>query len=184
MPQLAPWFLWGGSETVDCPYTGIFSTTTATTQLNRISYGRPESWNFFFLCRVVETVLAVPVPTVGQALDVYFDLSIGIGRSQATIQGFERYRFTATVGNRLDGQVLYSTAVVGPTRDGNVPNDVNDIQKFVAQNIQMNVRGVYSTGETHGDVARIEVETFFAPVTHIRPEWFQGSFPGGENHGT
>jgi hypothetical protein len=184
MSMLAPWHLWGGSAVIDCPYTGIFSTTVATSQLNRISYGRPETWNFFFLCRVLETTLAVPLPTVGQVLDVYFDLSIGVGRSQATIQGFEHYSFVAAINARLDGDVKYSTAVIGPVRIPGATPPINDIQKFVAQNIQLNVRGIYSTAETHGDNARIAVETFFAPASHIRPEWYRGDFPGGEDHGS
>jgi hypothetical protein len=177
--------MWGGSKTIDCVYTGIFSTTTSTEQLNRISYGRPETWNFFFLVRVVQMTLAVQPPIVSQIVEVNFNLTIGIGRGSTTITGFERYRLIAVAGTSLQGQEVYSNSVHGPVRNPNDPTAANEIRDFVAQDIQLNVDATYASGDAahHGDLARIQVDTYFSPVSHIRPEWYERRFPGGEDHG-
>lgn len=182
MPQLPPWHLWGDSQIIECPYTGLFSTTTVTGQLNRIAYGRPESWHFLFSARVIETTLAVQNPTIGQQLTVTFNLTVGLGRSATTIQAFEEYVFSVPLHERLDGHDCYSTSVVAPVRSSLVTNP-NIIERIVAQDIQVNVQAVYNTAETHGDVARLEIGSYFCPISHIRPEWYRGEFPGGEDHG-
>jgi len=179
---LPPWHLWGGTKTLVCPYTGIFSTTAATEQTNKISYGRPDSWNFFFHAKVVEQTLAVTPSTVTATIELSFHLTIGIGRSSTTINDFEEYTFSAAPGSSLVGLVCYSTSVIAPARFGG-STDPNTITEIVAQDIQMNVEGVYTFGETHGDSARIEISTYFAPIHHTRPEWFLAEFPGGEEVG-
>lgn len=179
---VSPWLLWGGSEALNCPYTGIFTTTVASRQLNKISYGRPDTWHWLFSVAIVGTTYAVLPTTVGQQLQVFFDLTIGIGRSQVTLPAFEHYTFTAAAGDTLDGQI-WSTTAVGPDRGGVLVNSDNLVRQIVAQDIQLQCRAVYSTGETHGDSVRIQVDTHFAPVNHIRPEWYRGEFPGHEDHG-
>ncbi len=181
--RLAPWHLWGGTKTLVCPYTGIFSTTVVTEQTNKISYGRPETWNFLFFAKVIEQTLAVVPSTVSASLDLYFHLTVGIGRSSTTIENFEHYEFGAAPGSSLVGQIRYSTMVIAPARTAS-STDRNEITEIVAQDIQMNVNGVYDFGETHGDSAKVEVATYFAPMTHIRPEWFLRQFSGGEENGS
>lgn len=181
--SLPPWHLWGGSKTLICPYTGIFSTTTATEQTNKISYGRPESWNFLFCAKIVEQTLAVVPSTITATINLAFHLTIGIGRSSTTIEGFESYSFSAAPGSSLVGLVRYSTMVIAPPRSAG-STDRNEITEIVAQDIQMNVSGVYAFGETHGDSAKVEISTYFAPIHHTRPEWFLNEFPGGEEVGT
>jgi len=183
MPQgVPPWHLWGGSKIVECPQVNLFNQTVVSSQLNRISYGRPETWNFFFSVKVVEMVLATRPPVVSQEVTVRFNLTIGIGRSQTTIDSFEKFVLTASAPDTLQGQQVYSTSVLGPVRDGNNPT-ANLITNFVAQDIQLNADAVFSFGVS-GDIARIMIDTYFAPVTHIRPEWHLRQFPGGEEHGT
>src|SRR3989304_633227 len=180
--RIPTWDLWGDSKIIECPYTGIFATTTVTGQLNKISYGRPETWNFFFYAKGFETILAVVPSIVSQELKLDWNLTIGIGRSSTTIPGFEKYVFSGVPGSLLTGQVIYSSMVIAPPRTAG-GLDPNQITEFVAQDIQMNVNGVYSFGATHGDLAKVEIAGYFAPMSHIRPEWFERRFPGGEDHG-
>lgn len=182
---LPPWHMWGGAQIIEAPYTGIFATTTVTSQLNRISYGRPESWNFFFYANIFEQRRAVDPPTVSQVVDVFFHLTIGIGRSSTTIRNFEHFRLDATAPQDLVGRHCFSASVWGRNRDDNLfPNRPNEIFQIIAQDIQLNADVVYSFGETIGDFARLNLDTYFAPVNHVRPEWFEGQFRGGEDHGS
>ena len=180
-----PWLLWGNSKIIEAFYTGTFSTTVATQQLNRIGYMRPESWHWLFSARILEATYAGGTPPqVGQSIDVYFDLTVGIGQTALTIEGFEHYQFNATALNALQG-FIYSSTVFGPSRvQGAVDPLLNEFTNIVAQDIQLNARCVYLLGGTHGDSAKLEIKTFWAPIAHIRPEWSLGEFPGGEDKGT
>jgi hypothetical protein len=184
----APWLLWGNQKTLECEYTGIFSSTRVSQQLNRIAYKRPESWHWLFSARIVDQKYVNPAPPqVSQVLDVRFNLTIGIGQTAITIDGFEVYQFVATAPYTLiDHPFIYSTMVIAPERLQNAASQpgVNEIRNIVAENIQLNAVCNFSTGVTHGDKVTLELKTFFAPVTHIRPEWQLAHFPGEETGGS
>jgi len=177
----APWHLWGNSQVITCPYTGVFATTTATAQLAKVSYARPDTWAFHFFASIQSTKSAVQPPTVTKELQVHFDLMIGVGRSSVQMPDFEVYKFTAGLGSTLDGQIRYSTTVNGPVRDPDIKTVTNLISRFSAESIQCQARAVYTRGETHDDSAQVFLYAAFTPMTHVRPEWIKQEFPGGED---
>jgi hypothetical protein len=137
-----------------------------------------------FWAQVQSSILAVNPSTVGQEVDLQFDLIVGIGRSMATLPAFETYKFVCEAGHKLDGQVIWSTNVHGPKRWNISDAASNIIDKFPAQDIQCSVRATYSYGETHGDTAQLMCYAGFAPLSHQRPDWFARMFSGGELGGT
>jgi hypothetical protein len=174
MPQAAhlappPWHLWGHDLSVAASVTAATSPSTAQSQqLVRVDYGRPETW-FFALS-------AIPTDVQGAAatLDVFFDINIGVGRSVIIIPGFEHYVF-ALPGDA--GKQIWSTQVTPPKRSAaeTVPNVCST---FSAQSINVVARTVLtSAGATS---CNVQVSALFTPSTHVRPEWYEGEFPGGE----
>lgn len=178
---IAPWHLWGQSQVVTCPYTGIFSTTTSTSQLAKVSYGRPDTWAFHFFASVQSTVLAVLPCPIEQVLEVHFDLTVGVGRSSVTMHDFEVFKFSCPANGRLDGKQLWSTSVNGPIRDGDYEKLPNVVSRISAESIQCQARTIYYKSNTHGDTAQVNLYCGFTPMTHVRPEWIKGEFNGGED---
>jgi hypothetical protein len=164
--ELAPWHMWGTSETM------ALSGTAAEfkgKQLVKINYARPENWRFF---------LAVQLDTPLAALDtleIDFDLIIGVGRSNVQILNFAVFTFAGPVGS---GTILWRTKDTSP--------EANEL--VVAQDVQMSAR---MRGSFDPALTKIATATaFFAPNVHIRPEWFSSDpddvarFRGDENGGT
>jgi hypothetical protein len=158
----------------------------ASSQLNKIKYGRPESWNFFFYAKIISQTLAVEPVVTAAVIDVKFHLTIGIGRCSTTVTNFCNFRFHVAAPGDLRGAQIYTASSWGPVRDGNLyPNAPNEIWQFVAEDIQLQADAVYSTGATiGGDSAIVQIDTYFAPVHHSRPEWHLREFPGNEQSGT
>jgi hypothetical protein len=149
------------------------AVNVASQQLARIDYGRPESWNFFFWAKLSNGSAAVG-PT--NDVTVAFDLIIGLGRSSIVVPNFETFVWTI---NTDVGQERWSTSVEGPKRSAADVNP-NLIRELAAQSINCTARA--SLGFTPS-TATIQVAAQFAPVQHIRPEWFEQRFPGDETEG-
>jgi hypothetical protein len=181
--NLPPWHMWGNSQVVHVEYGPGVNAKSSTQQLVRIAYGRPETWTFYFSAKLVNVITT---PGTSSALDLSFNLTAGIGRSQVTIKGFEKYHFTV-VGRTNIGDQRYSTSVIAPDRDGVSPATnvlTNLISDIPAQDIQLSVDIVLTTTVSQG--CDVEVDAYFAPKTHIRPEWFEGigQFRGREDAGS
>lgn len=171
MPSsLPPWHLWGNNINVELVATAT-PFTLAQNQLAKVSYGRPESWNFFMWCKVLQGAASGLLPGVIQAR---FNLTIGVGRTSFTIDDFLVMIFTPTLPTT--GQRIWKTSTVDP--DSVVVSD------FVAQDIQLNTNCIITGGAAPGSRIVIEVGAMFAPKTHNRPEWFRREFSGGEDNGT
>lgn len=178
-----PWHMWGDTKQIEVPYS-VAIVNFYSSQIARISYGRPETFDFFFASRILNLT---PDDTAGE-IDIYFDVTIGLGRSQVTLEGFEHHMFYWTAAPSPQNVMKYSVEVFGPPRtDIPIPPATtipeNRISEITAQDIQVSARALYTGGTIVPKSATVEVSAFFAPRSHIRPEWFKGEFPGGEDAG-
>lgn len=181
MPNLPPWHMWGNSQTVEVTHA-VAIIQEQTTQLARISYGRPESWNFFFMARIVDCEM----PEESGELDVNWNLTFGVGRAQVTIPRFERYVFRwggSEVNPSAIGLTKYSSEVVAPLRSDIVGTSTSLIEDFVAQDIQCSASLSFTGGETPAKKLKAQLSCFFSPIHHIRPEWFEGRMAANEDQG-
>lgn len=197
---IPPWHLWGNSQVIACSDTIVQSNAGNEGQLIRIAYGRPETWQFLFAARLLEGTQA-PADT-GNTVNVQFDLTTGIGRSQIIIPAFELYRFAwgraGSAQNAPIGSMKWSSQSLGmrrldpafPATPVSDPDDwdadgrslSNPVTEIVGQDIQL--RCIVTAASLTSVTAKVEVSAQFAPRTHVRPEWWLDTFPGGEAGGS
>lgn len=186
MSSTPPWHLWGTSETVTVSIGGAGPTdvpVNATSQLAKVSYGRPETWHWLFVARLVSAPAAGALD-VGLVM-VDFNLIVGLARTSTNLDDFEQFSFR-WANAPAPTAPIYSTRVVAPVRSQVPPlsTDQNLIDQIVAQEIQCNARVEIASNYT--SIARVEVAAFFAPNTHVRPDWMRydaeldEQFTGGE----
>lgn len=190
--QVPPWHLWGGSETVTLninPASPPDEFPEHTVQLARVSYKRPDSFNLLLVAKMLQGPNTGPGD--GFAVNVVFDLIVGLGRANVILPRFQTLSWvwnTSAVAP-LDRPLFATTgrAVQSLTTVGSVNtfNRETDAQQIVAQDIQCSAR-VQGGGNITATVV-LEVSCFFAPVTHLRPDWYQDDgapahavFAGGE----
>lgn len=182
MSRLPPWHMWGNSQTAIVDKSLAISIIQ-TTQILRVAYGRPETWDFLFRA----TIIDCNDPTDAGELDVNWNLTVGVGRSHVTLPQFERYVFqwTGMSPSLPVGMMKYSGQVETPVRDDSLttpnPGVMTDI---VAQDIQLQADLLFTGGATPIKQITVQLDAFFTPKVHIRPEWFKSEFPGEEDHGT
>jgi hypothetical protein len=180
--NLPPWHTWGKTEKVIVPFNGI-AARSATQQLAKINYKRPESWHFFLGAKLIEA----PTPLDGNhaTLDAAFVVTIGVGRDAIVIDAFERFTFDWIGPNPPPLNILlWSTSVHAPLRNNGGPTS-NIVDQLPAQDINVSAVCTNYFGPGPGT---LEVTSFFAPKNHIRPEWFlpgppEAQFPGSETEG-
>ncbi len=182
-----PWLMWGTNHQVRATTTLGLGPGVYTQQLARADYARPDTWQFLFWAQLNDFV-----GLTGAFCDLYFDLTIGLGRSAIQVASFEHFRWE-NVGGVLPtkGNVIFSTQAQGPLR---LPGDLvpNLIDDFPAQSINCVCRAVVGVGSGATVLADVTVAAMFAPKTHIRPEWYistaaplnTSKFRGGETGGT
>lgn len=166
---MAPWHMWGNTQVLTCPIIAqqVGPLRLNPNQLIKVNYKRPESWHWFFACRMLEG----PDSTVGVTrLHVFWDLTIGIGRSMfqtgdandgfsSARPTFDRYQFdwgppggtnfprnariwtTQTYAplRRFDNIGTFSTQVNANNLVAPEPL-IQSIDQVVAQDIQLEVR--------------------------------------------
>jgi hypothetical protein len=188
---MPPWHMWGNTVRLTSN-VDINGGNTASGQLLKISYKRPETWSFFFGAELLDG----NTPNPQMDVVVLVDLIAGVGRTNYVTQapgnilaapGFVRFNFVlvppfvAGVDNRK-----YTTVGSGPPLDDATPLVRPVIEWLPAQDIQAQVRVRASGGA--GSFATVAVTGWVAPRTHIRPDWFrdgaQRQFLGGETDGT
>jgi len=193
--------MWGSDQqvTVRTPSSTINPTFTETfvqtPQLVRIDYGRPETWSFMFAAALVGMD---PLPAPGKMgsffANVYFDVSIGVGRSSIFLREFETFGWEISnsdpseLSGLIKRGIVWSQQVLAPARIQDFPArpETGIVDSVAAQsiNVTARVRGFNENFTSEGSVSFI-VSAFFAPRSHVRPEWFQGGrFSGGEDYGT
>jgi hypothetical protein len=172
-----PWLMWGNSQVIDFDARILGAgeggmMIQSPGQVARIDYGRPETWRFLLSAKLLNINSESEVNSV----EVYFDLNIGVGRTQVWLTDFEHYVFPNPLTN---GQMIWSTSVLGPLRDPTASPESNRVDLLTAQTIQVAARADFiDFNET--DHVQIEVSAMFTPNTHVRPEWYNGEYPGGE----
>lgn len=176
--QNPPWLMWGNSQVIDHTFLGNGSPegglpVDSPGQVITINYGRPETWRFLFVAKLQNVQTDSEIAQV----EVFFDLMPGVGRVTSMIRGFEHYVFPAPLAN---DQMIWSTSVQGPLRNPDALDDSNIIQLFPAHSIQLAARALLIDFQAN-DTVQIEIAAHFSPNTHIRPEWFDGEFSGGED---
>lgn len=183
MTSIPPWHLWGDSKLLEPVSGGIaLSPTSASNQIVRVGYGRPETWRFLFAAQILGGSGTGGAPVSPGALVVTWDIITGVGRQSVKLPSFERYNFQ-WVG--LTSVTKYSTDVIGPVRDDSVAPIVdnnNRIELLSGQDIQVSATAVLSTVAV-GDKVQVQVFAFFTPNVHVRPEWHDLRFPGAETEG-
>lgn len=169
-----PWKMWGNSQTLTL--TGGIGSGRHQNQLAQVDYHRPESWHFFFAARLVDsTALA------GALVNINFDLHFGVGRSQLQLDPFARFNINWVAAPPI-GAVVFANTVPGIR---NVPAVVGDVTNMIEQIPAQQINCICNTAITAGagEIAIVEVHAYFAPITHVRPDWFHRDFSGGELEG-
>jgi hypothetical protein len=179
---LAPWHMWGNSQVVHL--IGDANTqTNALTQLVKVAYGRPESFNFLFAA----TLIAVEPNVAPTGINIYFDVTTGVGRSSTTMMAFETYQFSWLAGAAIVPRQYRTASVIVPYRSAwssaadPYPDAPNIIDHLVAQDLQVQVRSTMAPAI--GETVDIEVAAYFSPIAHVRPEWHRREYPGNEDNG-
>lgn len=204
-----PWHLWGTSVLHEQAATILPAPNVliGTQQMVNVRYGRPETWHWFFAAEIIQ---AAAVPGAGDTagVSVRFVVNLGLGRANFAVErrasagvdgigAFEQFGWLW--GVPLSGsqsapvnQQIYSTQAVGPNRNqstaGLAAPIANPISQVVAETITVEARVTYNRSALAGaDTLRLQIAAFFAPKTHIRPDWYLGEnhdeteqFPGGE----
>lgn len=170
---MSPWHMWGNTQTLTTPVEGVFNPRIRlqSNQLIKISYKRPETWHWWLACRLIDGPDAVQVPAASITLNVFWDLTIGLGRSMfQTADGsdqvtsrpaFDHFRFVwgPAAATFPRGARTWQTQAYAPQRfvDLNVPaaflppfqnnevpptGNLQPLNQIVAQDIQLDVRAI------------------------------------------
>lgn len=178
-----PWHLWGNGDNVSVrtPGSGL-AFGTFTKQLNKVGYGRPDTWHWMFAARLLS---ANPgTATADVELRVLWSVTVGIGRYSFTLPTFDQFLWTwAAAGPAPVGNVRWSTSTDAGNKNPAVPA-ANPVYELVAQDIQVaaEVRLLCADAQA----VTVELGAFWAPKSHVRPDWFlldapiQQQFPGAE----
>lgn len=172
-----PWLMWGNSQVIDYDANILGAgeggvVVQSPGQVARIDYGRPETWRFLLSAKLLNVGSFSEI----NSIDVFFDLNIGVGRSQVWLTDFEHYTFPNPLHNN---DMIWSTSVIGPPRLASDDPALNRVELLTAETIQVAARANFIDFNPT-DHVQIEVTAMFTPNTHLRPEWFNGDFPGGE----
>lgn len=167
--------MWGNSLTVEVPWS-VAILNVVTSQILRVNYKRPESFNFHFAA----TLASIPEPVNPGQIRVSWDLIIGLGRSHTQIAAFEQYIFTFPGPVNPTGQMKYSTQVVTPPRIDGTATSASIIDHLIAEDITLNARIDFGGLGPYVVPAQVKLDAFIAPINHVRPDWFVDDFTGEE----
>lgn len=175
---IPPWHLWGNSLTVEVPFS-VAILSVASTQLIKVAYARPESFHFLLSAQLAR----IPEPVNPGQIRVDFDLTVGLGRSRVTLTEFETYIFTFPGPTNPTGQLKWSTQVISPLRIDGTPASTGVTESIVGDDIQLGARLSFTGVGPFVEPAAVQLNTYFAPISHVRPEWYEGIFRAGEDEG-
>lgn len=193
--------MWGASERIEAPavppLTPNFQSVN-NQQLARINYKRPETWSFFFGGELISGDASLGGD---QLIELKFNLFLGVGRSvfstrqktaqtplEAGAQAFCHMLWNIPPGQVVeDADVKWTTEVPTPILNDNLGDFTNTCDWFPAQDVQCQVQLVHTKSDPDQTVL-VAAHAYFAPRTHLRPDWYQraseaarfrGSEPGG-----
>lgn len=170
-----PWHFWGQQEFATVRGISEGPTlVTATPQLARVGYKRPDTWHWLFTAMLTR---ADVYPLTDTLVEVHFDLIVGIGRSTIELPSFQVFGFPWAAGDPPPlRQLLFASQVVAPQRvvGGSEPDTF--IDQIVAESINCKARVLMSQPtpeEPNVEInASIQASAMFAPKVHVRPDWF------------
>jgi hypothetical protein len=168
--KISPWHMWGGSTVVTALSGGVVSAPRVTGQVARINYGRPDTWTFYFSARMLSGIGPGGAPIGPGAARIYFDATFGVGRSQVIMPSFAFFRFQWLSGQFPVNGLKYCTTVQTPAPDDQAPTVFATVEQIPAQDINIGCTVLLDT-VTNGETADIECSTYWAPRSHVRPEW-------------
>ena len=188
-----PWHMWGNAAELRIDSTGLDPDVPASVsvQVARVAYKRPETWSFWFGAR-----LRGNQPYVGPAfVAVMFEVAIGIGRSNFLTGPspvpnifplpspfdkvpFCKFVFSVPVTQTGAEQPFKWTSVVPtPRMDDRSPEgdeSFGQIDHIAAQDIQCNATLiVLPITVPSAQLYEVEAHAYFAPRSHVRPDWFE-----------
>lgn len=183
-----PWHLWGTSELVSPPpivppFPGTVASQAFSKQLARVDYGRPDSFKWFFSAQIVRADDAVLAGETGQ-ISIFWEVTIGSGRSSVVIP-LDNYVLQWGPIASFPTAMIFSQTAEGPLRTPG-STETNVIDTLVADGLQCQARVIYITNITGAQPAQVQLSAHFAPIAHVRPDWYQVDadptvqFPGGE----
>lgn len=208
--RLPPWHMWGTSVAVPVrtPGGGLAGSASSA-QLARINYRRPETWSFLLTARILDLrdTSGAPDPADTLLVQVTFFVQIGVGRSvfitpQPNLAAgffsvpqtpFGQFIWRAIPQNVAPENIPYNprwvTETFGSPQDDSQEIDTRSACRwFPAQDIQAGaIIGINAQDPWE---ATVEVGAYFAPRTHVRPDWYDdkqvpaGRFTGDEKRGT
>lgn len=194
--QEPPWKLWGSKINVQVPASASPPPVVVPT-IAQVNYGRPETWSFFLAGKLI----SFDVQAADLTLIADFELVLGVGRAMfdtspvyqggiPTGKPFCRMAWIipAGVSPAAQDSQKFATAVWSPPLDETLATpDPVLVDHIVAQTItaKATVRSSAITAPVY-----VELVAFFAPRTHVRPDWFRNTddegtrFQGDELGGT
>jgi hypothetical protein len=207
-----PWHMWGNTQrvTVQRLATGVDLDVVSSFegQMLKVSYGRPDSWHWVLAAKLISSGPALGIYDIGPPqinafgrVDVRWHVTIGLARSVLPIKSFETHTFLWDSGGSAaqapNGLLLWSTQTNGnrlsDVQTGRTPLAIDEkvtCQEIVAQEIQVQAEVDFTSlgGQAFPppQSAVLELTAFFAPKTHVRPDWMlmdrelSEQFAGGE----
>jgi hypothetical protein len=162
--------MWGQSQVINIANLGDGSGPSGsfgrkTTNLLNINYGRPDTWRLMLGVKIEFlpgfTFVGQPAPT--------FHLAMGLGLLNYQISNVWQPQFAA-----LGPYEAYSTRLTGLTDVTGVTPQQNfiDLDQIPAQSLQVIGQFDYQGSGS----AVVTMVAMAAPISHIRPDWYQGRF--------
>jgi hypothetical protein len=195
-PGPEPWKMWGSSAIVQVDAAGA-TEQSLSQQLSSVRYKRPETWSFLLTARLLSGATNFGLD---QDFEVDFFLQTGLGLNieilgNAQVPAFSTdsvfarfiWRVPAgqPVGQRPFSQKWTTKTFTPPTDDTVGAGSARELDWFPAQNINCTARCVVPSAAL-GPI-RFQVGAYFAPRSHVRPDWFLRNenlqFKGGEING-
>jgi hypothetical protein len=196
-----PWALWGQKATVDLVAVapGAFQATISQ-QLTRVDYGRPDTWSFLLGGRI----LTGPVSAAAAVINLRMQVQGGVGldrfdsrqilgpASGGGTEGFASFVWSLAAGvvpGTQPANNKFGTRILGPVLDDTVGAGSRQIiDRLPSQAVNVFAEATLGVGNVDvvGQTYKLEVFSFFAPMTHVRPDWYQVDgepFAGGETGG-
>lgn len=183
--NISPWHMWGSTETLTLNNNASGSRASVEKQLSMINYGRPDTWTFFFAA----VLLSVENDPGNLQCFAHFDLTLGVGRSQIIIPEFRSFTFGDGLNPLITPTRLFATTAPAPSSRAGlvITYDTIPITDIPSEAIQVGVRIILQTpGGPPPPLAfgaQIELHSYFAPRSHIRPEWYGNEARGGHYGG-
>lgn len=181
-----PWHMWGQSNQLTVVSPGATPAPSTSAQLARVAYKRPDTFKFLLAATIVGSKGGLPPAPIDVGnLTVQFIVTVGIGLAHVTLDPFGRPLVFQWTTLQLPVQKWIASAEC-PIIDDNDPTPTRtESDTIVAQNIQVAARCFLQTPTTNDQVI-VDLQAFFAPATHIRPDWYglhQGEEFEGERRG-